>query len=127
MPFYVIKGTYRLIDKLKAGGLRGFQPDGDSMQFKPDNLKLLDGLQRLQQPYKPTAMGSVQLRFEGIDALELHFQPTGGGAITHQPRPLADVSRDFLTQKLHLDPVTYNSGKGLTVHAPAIHDGQAGY
>ena len=127
MPFFVIRGTFRLIDRLKTGTLRGFQPDGDSMQFEPNNPKLLDGLTKLQQPYRLTAINSVQLRFEGMDALELHFNPTKGGPSTHQPRPLADDSRDYLTARLGLDPVNYDSGRGLTVQPPAMHDGQSGY
>ena len=83
MPFIVIKGTYRL-----CGGSpshpTGFEPDGDSMEFRPDDPDLLDRLERVGRPCRLSSIGSTQLRFDGIDALELHY----GG--THQPRPLAD-------------------------------------
>jgi hypothetical protein len=53
-----------------------------------------------------TNIGSTQLRFEGIDALELHFRPDNGPK-SHQPRPLADESRDYLTGRYRLNPVPY--------------------
>jgi endonuclease YncB( thermonuclease family) len=121
MPFTVIEGTYHLVGRTRAGNPSGFEPDGDSMQFKPSNPALLAGLTRTGAPARLTSIGSTQLRFEGIDALELHF----GGSF--QPRPLAYDARDFLTGKLHLDPVLY-SGPGLTkVQPPVVHDGSAGF
>ena len=114
MGFVVIPGSFRLIGKT-----RGFEPDGDSMHFAPDNPKLLDQLTVIQQPVRLSTIGSVQLRFEGIDALELHF----AGAAHHQPRPLADDSRDWLTATLGPDPVTYAPPGLLTVKAPAPNDG----
>jgi endonuclease YncB( thermonuclease family) len=63
MPFVLIKGTFHP----KAG-----LPDGDSVRFKADDdahWKKLEG-----RPVKPGAgaksKGTVQLRFEGIDAIE---------------------------------------------------------
>jgi hypothetical protein len=61
------------------------------MQFRPDRPRLLDLLDRVDKPYRLTSICSTQLRFEGIDALELHFEGH------HQPRALADESRDYLT------------------------------
>ena len=90
MPFFVIEGTYHLVGRSHAGDPSGFEPDGDSMQFKPTNPALLDELARTGSPARLTSIGSTQLRFEGIDALELHF----GGSF--QPRPLAYDARDFL-------------------------------
>jgi endonuclease YncB( thermonuclease family) len=121
MPFTVIEGTYHLVGRTRAGNPSGFEPDGDSMQFKPRNPALLGGLARTGAPARLTSIGSTKLRFEGIDALELHF----GGSF--QPRPLAYDARDFLTGKLHLDPVLYR-GPGLTkVQPPVVHDGSAGF
>jgi endonuclease YncB( thermonuclease family) len=127
MPFILIKGTFRLINRTQNGNETGFQPDGDSIHFKPRNRKLLDKLTRLQQPYRLTNIGSVQLRIEGIDALELHYRPTHGGPETFQPRSLADAARDFLIQKLRLNPVNYAPPRNLTVKPPAPNDGQPGY
>ncbi|MGZ4358502.1 MAG: hypothetical protein ACXVZW_01850, partial [Gaiellaceae bacterium] len=120
MPFIVIKGSYRLCGG-SAAKPTGFQPDGDSIEFKPDNPALLDRLERAGRPCRLSSIGSTQLRFDGIDALELHF----GG--THQPRPLADEGRDFLTGMLGMNPVAYEPPDYLTVKAPAGRDGRPGF
>jgi endonuclease YncB( thermonuclease family) len=127
MPFTLIKGTFRLVNKTKTGNPTGFEPDGDSMQFLPNNAKLLDQLTQLMSPYRLTAIGSVQLRFEGIDALEIHFLPGGGLGSTHQPRPLADDARDALTADAKLDPVDYAEPRLVRVKPPAPNDGASGY
>ena len=85
MPFVTIKGSFHLCGQSAAGNPTGFQPDGDSMQFKPDQPKLLDRLERTADAYRLTSIGSTQLRFEGIDALELHFEGH------HQPRQCAHL------------------------------------
>ena len=120
MPFIVITGTYRLCGG-SAAQPSGFQPDGDSMEFKPNDPALLDRLTRVGRPCRLSSIGSTQLRFDGIDALELHF----GGI--HQPRPLADEERDFLTGMLGMNPVAYEPPDYLTVKAPAARDGTPGY
>lgn len=127
MPFHLIEGTFHLTNRTKTGAQTGFEPDGDSIHFKPKNAKLLDRLTRLQQPYRLTAIGSVQLRIEGIDALELHYKPTHGGPYSHQPRPLADEARDFLTGFLGLNPVAYAPPKNVRVKPPVLNDGQQGF
>ena len=91
------------------------------MQFKPDDASLLDRLERTADAYRLTSIGSTQLRFEGIDALELHFEGH------HQPRPLADDSRDYLTGLLGMNPVAYKAPQNVTVKPPAAHDGTPGY
>src|SRR5262249_3357101 len=89
--FLVLKGSFHLVGQTARGAPSGFQPDGDSMQFKPDDPSPLDKLDRADRPYRLTSIGSTQLRFEGIDALELHFE------CHHHPRPLADDARDART------------------------------
>jgi hypothetical protein len=74
MPFFIIRGSFHLVGQTSKGAASGFQPDGDSMQFKPDDPSLLDRLDQIAQPYRLSSIGSTQLRFEGIDALELHFE-----------------------------------------------------
>jgi hypothetical protein len=66
MPFLIIRGSFHLIGKTAQGNPSGFQPDGDSMQFKPDNAALLNRLEQIDDPYRLTSIGSTQLRFEGI-------------------------------------------------------------
>jgi hypothetical protein len=121
MPFYIIKGSYHLVGKTATGKPSGFEPDGDSMQFKPDNPALLDKLDRVDKPYRLSSIGSTQLRFEGIDALELHFEGH------HQPRALADASRDYLTDILGMNPVPYIQPNNITVKPPVPHDDIRGY
>ena len=120
MPFIVIKGTFRVVGVNKNGNATGFQPDGDSIQFRPDKTKLLDRLERRAHPYRLSAIKSVNLRFEGIDAPEIHYQ----GA--RQPSPYAEAARDFLTGKIGMNPVPYVQPNGVTVKPPA-NDGQRGY
>jgi endonuclease YncB( thermonuclease family) len=121
MPFILIQGTFHLVGRTQAGNPTGFQPDGDSIQFKPTNTGLLDRLDQPGRPVRLTSIGSTQLRLEGIDALELHFDST------HQPRPLADQARDFLTGKLGLNPVPYRPPKLLQVEPPVPNDATAGF
>jgi endonuclease YncB( thermonuclease family) len=121
MPFVTIKGSIHLCGQSAKGNPTGFQPDGDSTQFKPDDASLLDRLERTADAYRLTSIGSTQLRFEGIDALELHFEGH------HQPRPLADNSRDYLTGLLEMNPVPYKPPQNVTVKPPVAHDGTRGY
>jgi hypothetical protein len=67
MPFFVIQGTYHLVNRTASGTPTGFEPDGDSIHFRPANPALLDRLRVLARPYRLTAIGSVQLRLEGLD------------------------------------------------------------
>jgi endonuclease YncB( thermonuclease family) len=119
MPFIVIKGTFHIVGANKNGNATGFQPDGDSIQFRPDETSLLDRLHRRAHPYRLTSIKSVNLRFEGIDAPEIHYK----GA--RQPSPFAEAARDFLTGRIGMNPVAYSAG-GVTAKPPA-NDGQRGY
>lgn len=75
-PYHrLIPGTFVVVGK---------EPDGDSVRFVADDLDLLFEL-RNGYRVKPTKSdGSVQLRFEGVDAPELHYgkdaQPLGAEA-----------------------------------------------
>ncbi|MDQ3253846.1 MAG: hypothetical protein M3R15_08060, partial [Acidobacteriota bacterium] len=60
------------------------------------------------------------------DALELHYQPRGASS-THQPRPLADDARDFLTGLLQLNPVPYVAPRNISVDPPVDRDATPGY
>lgn len=119
MPFLVIQGTFHLTGRNVNGNPTGFQPDGDSIHFKPQVPSRLDELEQPGHPYRPTRIGSVNLRFEGIDAPELHYQGT------RQPAPLPENARDFLTGQIGMNPVNY--GPSGTTVAPPANDGQQGY
>ena len=129
MPFICIQGTYHLVGKTKTGKATGFEPDGDSIHFKPNHPKLLDRLTRQPhgQPYKLSTIGSLNLRLEGIDALEIHYTPQIRGAhLTHQPRQLADEARDTLTGFLGMNPVPYSPPSGTRVQPPVKVDAVKG-
>jgi hypothetical protein len=121
MPFIVIEGSYHLVGRSGVGQPSGFSPDGDSIHFKPADPALLERLERVGRPFRLSAIGSTQLRFEGIDALELHF------ADSHQPRPLADQARDFLTGELELNPVPYEPPELVRVQPPVERDAAHGF
>jgi hypothetical protein len=126
MPFVLIQGTFHLANRTSAGVETGFEPYGDSIHFKPRKPSLLDRLERVGSPYRLSNIGSTQLRFEGIDALELHFRPDNGPE-SHQPRPLADESRDYLTGRYRLNPVPYVQPRGIRVDPPLQRDAAPGY
>ncbi len=89
MPYQVIKGEFHIFypDIPKQGP----EPDGDTLKFKPDNRALIEGLWVAGQR-EPDFNGRdmLNLRFEGMDALETHFE---GG---HQNIEFAKASRDYL-------------------------------
>jgi endonuclease YncB( thermonuclease family) len=91
MAYRLIEGEVRLF--YRTTRLVGSRPDGDSAWFKPNNPKLLQDIG--QRDAKLNKGGFAQLRFEGIDALELHFP---GSA--HQSKNEAVAARDFLLEKL---------------------------
>jgi len=121
MPITVIAGTFQVVGQTRTGNPSGFEPDGDSIQFRPTDPDLLDRLPILDSPVRLTSIGSTQLRMEGIDALEIHF------AGSHQPRPLADQGRDALTDRLGLVPITYREPGRTRVRPPAVNDRQPGW
>lgn len=82
-PFYrLIHGSFVITGK---------QPDGDSVRFRPDNPQDLARLGRARL-IRPSADGTVQLRFDGIDATELHY---GSAA-----QPFGDKARDALLKHM---------------------------
>ena len=95
MPYRLIEGEVRLF--YRSTRLVGSRPDGDSAWFRPDNPNLLRNIG--QRDGELNQGGFAQLRFEGIDALELHFP---GSA--HQSQNEAIAARDFLLQRLGFDP-----------------------
>jgi endonuclease YncB( thermonuclease family) len=85
MPLRLIKGSYRILHS---------QPDGDSIHFFPDDA---EAFAKLRVNAHLSAAGSVQLRLDGIDALETHYTPRAHGGFTqHQPLPLAHGAADRL-------------------------------
>jgi hypothetical protein len=70
MKYLLIKGSLHVV---------GYSPDGDSMMFKAADPALWDGLENDNKDTFTEKLtkenGAVQLRLEGIDALETHFGP----------------------------------------------------
>src|SRR5215212_717069 len=91
MPFYVIKGTFHV---------KGYSPDGDSIRFKANNAA--NWLKLGCPPVKLNAKEHGQLRFEGIDTLETHYEGF------HQPLPFAEAALQFLLNALAIDDVQWN-------------------
>lgn len=80
MSLMLIKGHYRILNAA---------PDGDSIKFYPSNPELWRTL-----GVRANSSGGGQLRLEGIDTLETHYQPRAQpGSVTlgmlHQPPQFA--------------------------------------
>jgi hypothetical protein len=101
VPFYkAIPGEFILLGK---------QPDGDSVRFIADDPTLFDDLHRAFR-IKPTRSdGSVQLRFEAIDAPEIHY-----GAFA---QALGAEARDALLQQLGFTDVGFGGAADNVVTA----------
>jgi endonuclease YncB( thermonuclease family) len=80
---------------------RGYEPDGDSVRFHADNQQdMLDKkLFNLNATRVDLAGGVFQLRFEEIDATELHYR--------QQAQPLGAWARDQLLAKCGFTNVVY--------------------
>jgi endonuclease YncB( thermonuclease family) len=91
-------GDYRVI--FGEFVIIGKQPDGDSVRFKADNSSLFSKL-KFAQRLKQSKDETVQLRFEGIDAPELHY----GGTL----QPLGRTSRDKLLEWMGFRNVSYQN------------------
>ena len=94
MPYKLVEGEIRLF--YKSTRLVGSRPGGDSAWFKPDNPKLLSNIGHRSSNFNKG--GFTQLRFEGIDALELHFPGSD-----HQLAAPAVAARDFLLDDVGFD------------------------
>jgi endonuclease YncB( thermonuclease family) len=94
MPYKLVEGESRLF--YRSTRLVGSRPDGDSAWFKPDNPNLLSDIG--QRSARFNKGGFAQLRFEGIDALELHFPGSD-----HQLKDPAVEARNFLLENIGFD------------------------
>jgi endonuclease YncB( thermonuclease family) len=91
MSFLLIKGTFYV---------KGYQPDGDSIKFKADDLR---NWAKLSGPkVKMNSKGHAQLRFEAIDALETHYEKF------HQPMDLAMKATNFVLDNLGIKNVVWD-------------------
>jgi endonuclease YncB( thermonuclease family) len=102
MPYKLIKGEFHIFypDRPRQGP----EPDGDTLKFLPANPQLVEQLHR-ENPGTASPdfndRGMINLRFEGIDALETHFK----GA--HQDLTWAIAARDAVLQKSGFENVQF--------------------
>jgi Staphylococcal nuclease homologue len=97
--YLVIKGDFVIIGK---------EPDGDSVRFIASDPDLYRQLHRAYR-IKLSRDGSVQLRFEGVDAPELHY---GSAA-----QPLGAEARDALLSWMGFDDIVYANGNSTKVES----------
>jgi len=106
MPMLCLAGTFRILST---------EPDGDSIRFYADDAAQWE---RVPGPnaVRTNAGGGAQLRLDGIDALETHYSPRGGGPL-HQPVALAHQARDELVRWLGFRAIE-RSGETVTAATP---------
>lgn len=116
MPFFVIKGTFHVL---------GTSPNGDSIRFRADDDSKWNLL--AASPNPPVMLKgpahAAQLRFEGIDAPETHYQLPNSVYQYHQPLPFGIAARDRLLAEVGIEGVVWNS-PGIITQA---QDGARGY
>ena len=98
--YTLIKGRFWIHNPNKPR--QGPQPDGDTVSFEPDSLELVRNLPRFsgRAPDIRTG-GRINVRYEGIDALETHFSNT------HQNLIFANNARDFNLAQLGFTNVKF--------------------
>lgn len=116
MPFVLVQGTFRILNK---------SPDGDSLKFKAkkkSNWNKLGG-----RKVRLTTKNEVQLRFEAIDALETHYRVGSAGNTLnlHQPSTLADAATDEMLKLAGFKSVQWGPTRSRVVGV--AKDGLEGY
>lgn len=85
MAYRLIKGTFHVV---------GHSPDGDSIKFRANNMSRWDKIEADDPEKFEEALekenGVVQLRLQGIDALETHYAPPFYSA----PKDLKDEDKE---------------------------------
>ena len=95
---------------------QGPQPDGDTITFKPDDPSFIRSLMRFGN-FGPdfNRRGMIGVRFEGIDALETHFQGS------HQQPELAYQARDFMLAHMGFQNVVFFDDNPDVVQSVSDH------
>lgn len=107
MPLQLITGHFKILNTA---------PDGDSVKFYPDNPNIW---KKLGIKVRTNHAGGVQLRLDGIDALETHYQPRIGGlGMQHQPKALGQAAATELLKFLGFSQVTRNTQQIVTAATP---------
>ncbi len=87
----------------------GKQPDGDSIRFVPNELSTVQHLPHATR-LRAAKDGSLQLRLDGIDAPETHYNG--------QSQLLGDVARSTLLRSLGFTDVRWDAGGTVTESQP---------
>ncbi len=107
MPLKLITGHFKILSTA---------PDGDSVKFYPDNPTVW---KKLGIKVRTNHAGGAQLRLDGIDALETHYQPQLGSlGMQHQPKVLGQEAATELLKFLGFTHVTRNAGQVVTAATP---------
>jgi len=100
-PYYnVIKGSFVITN---------YEPDGDSVRFIADNLELYQNLHGSYRIKPSRKDGSVQLRFEAVDAPEIHY---GTAA-----QKFGDKARDQLLSWMGFDNIQFFGNNSTKVES----------
>ena len=99
MPYTLIKGEFHIY--YPDIPRQGPEPDGDTLKFLPDDRTLVEGLEQPNKPPDFNGRNMINLRFEGIDALETHYSGM------HQNEALATEARNQLLKKAGFGKVVF--------------------
>lgn len=99
MPYKLIEGQFHIHypDRPRQGP----EPDGDTLKFLPDNPVLVEGLHRSGSSPDFNGRHMINLRFDGIDALETHFSGM------HQNMHWAEAARNALLHEVGFGEVRF--------------------
>jgi len=101
--YRAVRGEYVILGK---------QPDGDSIRFRAEDVNLFKHLPGGGHVKITPADQTVQLRFQGIDAPELHYRG--------ESQPFGRQARDVLLNEMNFGLVTY-SGLMVTNVQREVH------
>jgi hypothetical protein len=108
MPLTLIEGQYRILNSA---------PDGDSVRFYPSDPQ---AFAKAGLPVRTNQAGGAQLRLDGIDALETHYQPqTGNAGVLHQPFEFGRAAAEALLTSLGFTAVRRGQHETVTSSTPA--------
>lgn len=96
--YTLIKGDFHIF--YPSMPRQGPEPDGDTLKFLADDLSLVEGLTGGRRA-DFNNWGMVNVRFEGIDALETHFSGM------HQNMEWAEAARDAVLRKVGFRQVRF--------------------
>lgn len=97
--YTLIKGQFTIHNAQQPR--QGPQPDGDTVTLIPDSVDLVRALLRLSGRAPDIGGGHINVRYEGIDALETHYQGH------HQDLQFANAARELNLAKLHFAHVKF--------------------